>query len=570
MRETTESDYLSRQLIAYIGNKRRLLPFLSDAFRHLELEYSVSSFIDPFAGSGSVSRLAKSLGYAVGANDWEWYAWVVTAAHLLVNPSDCETLFRRRGGVEGAIAELNRVGEEARKREDSPGYLSRTYAPKNTDTADYRSERLFYTAENARFLDAVRDRVEEWYPGWELGPEALNEKLLLVSAIIYEAATHANTSGVFKAFHKGFGGFGRDALKRILAPAVLEVPVLWESRRRLRVARDTATEFAAANRADLCYLDPPYTIHQYGSNYHLLNTLVLWDKPAIGGELKADGRLLHKAGIRRDWVRTRSDFCVRSRAAGALEELLGSIDARLIALSYNTEGLVSIEEVYEIMSRLGRTTLMGTDYVLYRGGRQSMFRSTYNLEYLLILRPGHPPLPSDREEVRRFLVVKRVSSLLKSPYAPKRVEKEFSSTRDRRIMLLNGPHGGLELPMLHRHLFVRSNEGSEFAGIPTHLLEELIPRLEEARCRDRREEAEVLTSILEKECGRLDSKELRFLQTRLAGVLKKFGHRKYREAFEESRDNVRRLVAEWPDRLQLLSRRLEEIERIVQMRFANE
>ncbi len=570
MRETTESDYLSRQLIAYIGNKRRLLPFLSDAFRHLEGEHPISSFVDPFSGSGSVSRLAKSLGYAVAANDWEHYAWVVTAAHLVVNPSDGATLFESRGGVEGAIGELNRIGEEARRREDPAGYLAATYAPKKTDAADYRTERLFYSAENARFLDAVRDRVEQWYPGWELGAKALKEKLLLVSAIIYEAATHANTSGVFKAFHKGFGGFGRDSLKRILAPAVLELPVLWESERPMTAAREPAVRFAAGNAADLCYLDPPYTTHQYGSNYHLLNTIVLWDKPPVGTDLKSDGRLAHKAGIRRDWVRTRSDFCVRSRAAGALEELIESIDARVIALSYNTEGIVSIEEVYEIMSRLGRTTLMGTDYVLYRGGKQSMFRNTYNLEYLLILRPGHPPRPSDREEMRRFLVANRLSSLLKSPYSPARVEAEFLSRDDRTLVLMNGAGPGLELPMRHRHLFVLPKEGVEFEGIPTTALEELVPRLEAARCRDRREEAEVLTAILESKCEELDAKELRFLQDRLAGVLKKFGHRKYRAAFEESCNDVRRLVATNPERLQLLSRRLEEIERVVQLRFSND
>ncbi len=39
---------------------------------------------------------------------------------------------------------------------------------------------------------------------------------ILLSILIYEAATHTNTSGVFKAFHKGFGGHGKDALQRIL------------------------------------------------------------------------------------------------------------------------------------------------------------------------------------------------------------------------------------------------------------------------------------------------------------------------------------------------------------------
>ena len=67
---------LSHQLIAYIGNKRRLLPLIARAIRACGAD-GVSPdedgvrplFVDFFAGSGAVSRLGKLLGYHVIAND---------------------------------------------------------------------------------------------------------------------------------------------------------------------------------------------------------------------------------------------------------------------------------------------------------------------------------------------------------------------------------------------------------------------------------------------------------------------------------------------------------------------
>ncbi len=42
--------YLTGQLIAYIGNKRSLLPFLHEVFSGLVPDPTRASFLDPFAG----------------------------------------------------------------------------------------------------------------------------------------------------------------------------------------------------------------------------------------------------------------------------------------------------------------------------------------------------------------------------------------------------------------------------------------------------------------------------------------------------------------------------------------
>src|SRR6056297_3116192 len=73
-RAFVSTDYLTHQLIAYIGNKRRILGFLYRIFSRLQEKHPIHSFIDPFAGSGAVSRLARQMGYEVAANDWEDYS----------------------------------------------------------------------------------------------------------------------------------------------------------------------------------------------------------------------------------------------------------------------------------------------------------------------------------------------------------------------------------------------------------------------------------------------------------------------------------------------------------------
>ena len=59
----------------YLGNKRSLLGLLGSCFERLGQSRRVVSFADPFAGSGSVSRLARVMGYRVHANDWEPFSF---------------------------------------------------------------------------------------------------------------------------------------------------------------------------------------------------------------------------------------------------------------------------------------------------------------------------------------------------------------------------------------------------------------------------------------------------------------------------------------------------------------
>jgi adenine-specific DNA-methyltransferase len=422
-------EYASTKLIAYLGNKRALLPFLSSVFRELDEERPISRFLDPFAGSGAVSRLARSFGWAVMANDSEEYSRAVNEAWLGVSADELPSLFAKEGGLAPTLEALNALhperGDEEPPCAASP-YIAAHYAPADTAKPDWRRERLFYTRENAVFLDRARCAIEDMRPAREAAPRAYAaERALLIGLLVYEAATHANTSGVFKAYHKGFGGHGRDALGRILSPMRLEAPLLWRGP-PAEVRREDAASFCARRSSDLCYLDPPYNQHQYGSNYHLLNTIAAWDRHPVRDDRTPDGSLRFAAGIPGAWKEGRSAFCSKSTASAAFRGLIASVDSRAIALSYNTEGLVPAEELFDILSDRAELRLLSLDYVKYRGGRQSASRRSRNSEILFVARrregrgrpSGEAAARAARAELADLKASLRLSRALAGPFDP--------------------------------------------------------------------------------------------------------------------------------------------------------
>ena len=307
------------------------------------------------------------MGFSVAANDWEPYARVINSCHLLLSPAEVGGMFQGEGGLGKVLEELNDLPFAP----EPVRYIARHYAPRSTESADWRTERLFYTAENALRIDAMRQRIEEMYPEGSKAEGAARKKTVLLAMLLYEAATHTNTSGVFKACHRGFGGHGRDALTRIMAAIRLEAPVLVESQAPCTVACEDALAFLSGRTADVCYLDPPYAVHQYGSNYFMLNTIALWDRPPVSDERGPDGRLLHKAGIRKDWTRTRSAFCYPSSAFTALREVVNAADCRHLVLSYSDEGLIGLEELCDLLCATGRLSVRSTGYVKYPGASRA-------------------------------------------------------------------------------------------------------------------------------------------------------------------------------------------------------
>ncbi len=350
----TTDAFVFHQLIPYLGNKRQLLDLIGDAIDATGVVASRATFVDAFSGSGVVARYAKQRGFAVVANDTAPFARVVaTAAIVCSTPPALPAL----GGYERAVAALDALpGED--------GWVTRTLCPADDDEPDPSRERLFYRRATGRRIDAIRAAIDAWRQrGWCDDAAAC----CLLAPLLYQACWLANTSGVFKGFHAGWGGSNGTALHRILAELRLRPARFLDNGRVHRVLAADALELhrelaGAPEPADVVYLDPPYNQHPYASNYHVLDSLVLWDRL----ELPPPTRRGWKAAIRADWRERKSPFNDRAAAPAAFARLLATIGGRHVLISYSTDGIVPWQQLVATAAGHGALAVHCRRYKRYR------------------------------------------------------------------------------------------------------------------------------------------------------------------------------------------------------------
>lgn len=367
-------DYLFHQLIPYIGNKRRLLGLIQQAIRLTDAGPG-EAFADLFAGSGVVSRLANSLGFQVLANDWEPYAEVLLRAALQSAPPPCTAL----GGYASAIDTLNTLPPQV-------GWVTRHLCPADDAAPNPDTERLFYMRKNGERIDAIRSRIADWQRAGRVDDA---EAACLLAPLLYQACYTSNTSGVFKGFHRGWGGQTGTALYRIAGDLRLAPLVFWPSDAAHQVTRldahQWATERAAAGPVAIAYLDPPYNQHPYGSNYHVLNSIALWDQPNLPVAITPGT----KSGIRRDWrTQRRSAYNHRRDAAAAYRALIATLPARWLLTSYSTDGTIDLTDLLAANADRGDVRLLMRPYKRYRVSSQRYSPRPHTLEFVVITEVG--------------------------------------------------------------------------------------------------------------------------------------------------------------------------------------
>lgn len=360
--------FFHSHLITYIGNKRRLLPFLYKSFLKVRQKIGKKKLIilDGFSGSGSVARVLKAFAKDLYVNDLEDYAETLNKAYL-ANVSDINIK-----ELEGYIDWLNKHKLDLKTK--TPGFIEKHYAPKDDNNVKNR-ERVFYTNKNAKIIDNVRKLIDKDIPK--------KYQTLVLASLLVEASIHTNTSGVFKGFHKKngighFGGKGENALSRIKREIVLDTPIFSEFEAAIHVYKKDVNKLVKDKKLpvfDLVYYDPPYNQHPYGSNYFMLNL--------INNYNSATKIQTGVSGISKDW--NRSAYNKRQEAEKAMDELLKNTRARFIAISYNDEGIIPIKVFKKILSKHGTFELMEQDYNTYRGSRNLRNRSIKVKELLWIL-----------------------------------------------------------------------------------------------------------------------------------------------------------------------------------------
>lgn len=359
-----KNEFFTSHLITYIGNKRRLLPFLYKSFLEVrkKLQKDKLVILDGFVGSGSTARLLKAFASELHVNDLEDYAETVNRAYL-ANKSEVN------------IEKLNEYVcwlNANRFSSNNIGFIEKNYAPQNDDFVK-ENERVFYTNNNAKIIDTTRSFIEEMPAPY---------KTFCLASLLVKASINNNTSGVFKGFHKKngighFGGRGENALTRIKQEIILDTPVFSDFECPVYVHKEDINELVKNTNLpffDLVYYDPPYNQHPYGSNYFMLN-IINGGKPI---EIQNG-----VSGIAKNW--NKSAYNRQKLAEYAMENLLKNTRAKFIAISYNDEGIIPIDTFKNILSKYGKWELLQQDYNTYRGSRNLQNRNIKVKELLWIL-----------------------------------------------------------------------------------------------------------------------------------------------------------------------------------------
>ena len=332
-------------MIKYIGSKRRLVPVLGDLFEASR----AGTALDLFTGTTRVAQEFKRRGGYVTAVDIARYSEVFAQCYIA---ADSHSVSSKE--LTDALDYLSHVSGE-------PGYF--------TDTFCVQSR--FFQPHNGERVDAIRNVLETEFRESPLFP-------VLLTSLIEAADRVDSTTGVQMAYVKEWA-------PRSFKDLELRVPELLPGGGE--AIRGDANDLAKQiGPFDLAYLDPPYNQHRYFTNYHIWETLVVWDSPEHYG-------VACKRIDSRD-PETKSVYNRKREMPAVLADAITSVNAEVVILSYNDESWIDKEDLIDLCGVHGEVVALAFDSKRYVGAQIGIFNPDgqkvgkvshlRNLEYLLI------------------------------------------------------------------------------------------------------------------------------------------------------------------------------------------
>jgi len=340
----------------YIGNKARLLSWL---IPHIRSKLAPGGRVaDLMCGTATVSESLRGAGFQVLAADIMTYAFF--HAHVRLKIAEAPSF----SGV--GLGKYLDVLEALRCLDPVEGYFFREYSPAGSPK-NCEKPRMYFTPENAAKLDAVLGRLGEWE---QQGLLTENERALLRHDLVLAANRVANIAGTYGHYRSSWGSASLSPL------GFVPHSFLPGFRTDHIVLRGYAEALAPILCADLCYLDPPYMKRQYAANYHILETIARGDQPDPVGV----------SGLR-PWRDQYSNFCSKVKIRSAFADIIEPMNCPQFLISYSEDGLLSLDELNEVLSAFGTVTIAQYKYPRFRSN-QSSLGTTVN-EYLFHLVKGN-------------------------------------------------------------------------------------------------------------------------------------------------------------------------------------
>ncbi|HBC8027382.1 TPA: DNA adenine methylase [Staphylococcus aureus] len=345
---------LDYNLVRFIGNKNALKDDIRNFLMTKNLLKKNLTFFDAFCGTGSISDYLKD-DFNIIANDNLKWCTIYTKGRAVEHRCKFEGMpydpFEFLNNSKGFIE----------------GFFYSNYTPAN-------SNRMYFTEKNGGRIDYFRVTIEEWYINRMINFE---EYAYLLACLIDSVSLVSNTAGVYGAFLKTWDPRALKDIKFVRLKS--------ESKRTLdsiKIKNNKVEDIIREINCDVLYLDPPYTQNQYGTQYHLLETLVLYDSPSISSITGS-----------RSTKPMRSDWSKDIKAHILLDEILANTKAKYIILSYSIDGIMSKQFIESCFKRYGKPEtyeFKKIEYKKYRNWKTK--RGNTHYEYIFYIEKKDKPL----------------------------------------------------------------------------------------------------------------------------------------------------------------------------------
>ena len=294
----------------YIGSKTRILDFISDTVQQTYGSVDNAVVADLFAGTCAVSEMFKLKKAKVISNDYLHSSYALQVAKIKLNSEpSCSLPYIK------AIEELNSL-------DGTEGFFYNEYSLEGSRKS--KLERNYFSEKNAKKIDSICIQMYEWKESNVIS----DDMLFLLSANLIDAITKvSNTSGTYGAFLKVDD-------KRKYKDIFLTPFEFLDNQKDNEAYRSDISDIIDNLQGDVLYLDPPYNSRQYPPYYHILETAVLYDAPAIYG---ITGRRPYQDSL--------SPFCMKDKALPAMLDVVSRAQFSDIYISYSTEGIMDYREL---------------------------------------------------------------------------------------------------------------------------------------------------------------------------------------------------------------------------------
>jgi len=321
----------------YIGSKFKLLEWITNNMKEKTGWPSFDNKIigDLFAGTGIVSYHFRKNMARVISNDAELYSSIITHAFTRSLYTDnCKK-----------IIDLLQLDIQENKHSTTNGFITTHYSPQGSN------ERKFFTIENAKRIDYIRNKLET------IKDISEDEYKFILASILISADAVSNVPAVYGCFLKNFK---TKAVKNLTLLPIHNNTIFAVDGSHTYHSDVLNVDFIRSFESDLVYLDPPYNERQYSKNYFPLN--IIAKTPEI---LLSELPLKGKTGIPTDCFI--SPFCKKGDTVeNAFDLLFRELKTKWVFLSYNSESIVSKEKMLDIMKKYGTASVIERDYKRFK------------------------------------------------------------------------------------------------------------------------------------------------------------------------------------------------------------